>query len=53
MKLEVKGPPIIENTNKVQNFDLNSKAEIQCEYSTTSKIASMVIFVEIQTNIYI
>ena len=42
MKLEVKGPPIIDNKNKVQNFQLNTKAEIKCEYSTTSKIVSMV-----------
>ena len=42
VKLEVKGPPIIDNKYKIQNFQLNTKAEIQCDYSTTSKIASMV-----------
>ena len=42
VKLEVKGPPIIDNKNKIQNYQLNTNAEIQCVYSTTSKIASMV-----------
>ena len=42
LKLEVKGPPIIDNKYKVQNFQLNTNAEIQCKYLTTSKVVSMV-----------